>query len=97
VDYTKKRHVIKSFTNLGRDRRWSYQSPSSWQIFINQVLIHDQFDISCEGVVDAANVTIQKINIVLKKIAGPNEFAENEQWSVICMKEKFHPTFATIY
>jgi hypothetical protein len=39
---------------------------------------------------------LSKINIVLKKIVGPNEFVENEQWSVICMKEKFHPKFATI-
>jgi len=38
----------------------------------------------------------KKVKIVLKKIVGPNEFVENEQWSVICMKEKFRPIFATI-
>lgn len=29
-------------------------------LFIDQVLIHDQLGISCEGVVDIANVTIKK-------------------------------------
>jgi hypothetical protein len=32
----------------------------------------------------------------LKWIACLNAFVENEQWSVIRMKEEFHPQFTTI-
>jgi len=46
--------------------------------------------------VDATNAIIQETKIVFKRITNPNVFVENEQWSVICMKEDFHPRFATI-
>ncbi len=32
----------------------------------------------------------------LKIISGPHAFVENEQSSVMCMKEEFHARFATI-
>jgi len=32
----------------------------------------------------------------LKGIASPHAFVENEQWSVVHMKEEFHVKFATI-
>jgi hypothetical protein len=32
----------------------------------------------------------------LKRIARPHAFVENEQWSVVHMKEEFHARFATI-
>jgi hypothetical protein len=32
----------------------------------------------------------------LKRIAGPHAFVDNEQWSVVCMKEQFHVGFAAI-
>jgi hypothetical protein len=31
MDYITKWHVKRNFTNFGGDRRWLYQSPSSWQ------------------------------------------------------------------
>jgi hypothetical protein len=65
------------------------------EILIDQVLIHKQLGIS-KGVVDATNVTFEKIKTALKKIAGPHVFVENEQWSVVRMKEEFHARFATI-
>jgi hypothetical protein len=97
MDYTTKRHVKRNFTNFGGDRRWLYQSPSSWQKINYWLSIYPWSTWHflwrnygcCQGY-------HQKVKIVLKKIIGPNEFVENEQWSVICMKEKFHPRFATI-
>ncbi len=32
----------------------------------------------------------------MRKIEGPHAFVENEQWSVINMKEEFHSRFITI-
>jgi hypothetical protein len=32
----------------------------------------------------------------LKRIAGPHVFVENEQWSVVGMKEEFHAKFVAI-
>jgi hypothetical protein len=46
--------------------------------------------------VDATNTIIQELKIVFKRIMNPDVFVENEQWSVICMKEDFRPRFATI-
>jgi len=66
------------------------------EILIDQVLIHEQLGISNEGVVDATNATFDEAKIALKKIVGPHAFVENEQWSVIYMKEEFHARFAAI-
>ncbi len=63
---------------------------------IDHVLIHEQLGISKEGVVDVANATFDEAKTTLKKIASPHAFMENEQWSVVCMKEEFHARFATI-
>jgi hypothetical protein len=63
---------------------------------MDQLLIHEQLGISSKGVVDVANATIQEAKFVLKQIACLNAFVENEQWSVIRMKEEFHPQFTTI-
>jgi hypothetical protein len=38
----------------------------------------------------------KKQNSFFKWIACLNAFVENEQWSVIRMKEEFHPQFTTI-
>jgi hypothetical protein len=38
----------------------------------------------------------KKQNLFFKWIACLNAFVENEQWSVIRMKEEFHPLFTTI-
>jgi hypothetical protein len=32
----------------------------------------------------------------LKRIVGPHAFVENEQWSVVSMKKKFHVRFEVI-
>ncbi len=66
------------------------------EIFIDQVLIHEQLGISKEGIIDAANAIFEEAKIALKRIIRPHAFVENEQWSVVHMKEKFHARFATI-
>jgi len=66
------------------------------KILIEQVFIHDQLGISSEGVVDATNVIIRETKIFFKRIMSSYVFVENEQWSVICIKEDFHPRFVTI-
>jgi hypothetical protein len=60
------------------------------------LIIQEQFGISKEGIVDAANATFDEVKITLKKIVGPHVFVENEQWSVIGMDEEFHARFASI-
>ncbi len=56
------------------------------EILIDQVLIHEQFGISKERALDAINATFEKAKITLKIITGPHAFVENEQWSVMCMR-----------
>jgi adenosyl cobinamide kinase/adenosyl cobinamide phosphate guanylyltransferase len=63
------------------------------EILINQLLIHEQLEISKEATV---NATFDEAKTTLKKIAGPHAFIENEQCSVILMKEEFHVKFAAI-
>ncbi len=66
------------------------------EILIDQVLIHEQLEISKEGAIDVVNATFEEAKIALKRIVGPHAFVENEQWSVVCMKEEFHARFAAI-
>jgi hypothetical protein len=66
------------------------------KIIIEQVFIHDQLGTSNEGVVDVTNIIIQEANIVFNKITSHDVFVKNELWNVICIKEDFHPRFATI-
>jgi hypothetical protein len=65
------------------------------KIIIEQVFIHDQLGTSNEGVVDVTNIIIQEANIVFNKITSHDVFVKNELWNVICIKEDFHPRFAT--
>ncbi len=55
------------------------------------MLIHEQL-----GTVCVVNVTFEEAKIALQRIASPHAFVENEQWSVVHMKEEFHVRFATI-
>jgi hypothetical protein len=66
------------------------------EILIDQILIHEQLGISKEGIVDVANAIFEEAKIALKIITRPHAFVENEQWSVMCMKEEFHARFVTI-
>ncbi len=66
------------------------------QILIDQILIHKQLGVSCEGIVDFPNATFQEGKLALKTIAEPHAFVENEQKNVLCMKEEFHPRFVAI-
>jgi len=52
--------------------------------------------ISNERIINIINATYDETKIILKKIIGPHAFVENEQWSVLCMKEEFHARFVTI-
>jgi hypothetical protein len=45
---------------------------------IGKVLIHEQFGIYSEGVIDATNATFQEAKIALRNIVGPHAFVENE-------------------
>jgi hypothetical protein len=56
---------------------------------IDQIFIHEQLGISNEG-------TFYEAKIALKRITSPHAFAENQQWSVVHMKKKFHAIFAAI-
>ncbi len=66
------------------------------QIFIDQILIHEQLGISSFKMVNVVNALIKEVEITLKKLAGSNAFVENEQWNIIHMKQKFHPWFVNI-
>jgi hypothetical protein len=66
------------------------------EILIDRILIHEQLGISNKRVVDAINATFDEAKIALKKITGPHALVENEQWSVVYMKEEFHVKLATI-
>ncbi len=41
------------------------------EIFIDQILIHEQLGISKEGAIDATNATFEEAKITLKRIACP--------------------------
>jgi hypothetical protein len=66
------------------------------EIMIDQVFIHEQLAISKKGAIDVANATFDEAKTTLKKIVVPHAFIENEQWNVVCMKEKFHARFVAI-
>jgi hypothetical protein len=66
------------------------------EILIDKVLIHEQLGISKEGVVNVANATFDEAKVVLRKIASPHAFVENEQCNVVHVKEEFHVRFVTI-
>jgi hypothetical protein len=66
------------------------------EILIDQVLIYEQLGISKEGAIDVTNVIFEEAKTTLKRIARPHAFLENEQWSVVRMKEEFHARFAII-
>jgi hypothetical protein len=57
------------------------------EILIDQILIHEQFGISKEGVIDVTNATFDEVKIAWKKIVSPHVFVGNEQWSVVRMKK----------
>ncbi len=63
------------------------------EILINQLLIHEQLEISNEAIV---NATFDEAKTTLKKIASPHAFIENEQCSVAHMKAEFHAKFVAI-
>jgi len=42
------------------------------------------------------NATFDERKIALKKMVGPHAFVENEQCSVVYMKEEFHVKFVAI-
>jgi hypothetical protein len=66
------------------------------EILIDNVFLHEQLGISKEGVKNVANATFDEAKVALRKIASPHAFVENEQWSVVHMKEEFHERFVTI-
>ncbi len=66
------------------------------KIIIDQILIHEQLGISKEGAIDVVNVTFEETKTTLKRIASPHAYVENEQWSVVNMKEEFHARFVAI-
>jgi hypothetical protein len=66
------------------------------KILIDQILIHKQLGVSCEGIVDSPNATLQEGKLALKKIVEPHAFVKNEQRNVLRMKEEFHPRFVAI-
>ncbi len=59
-------------------------------IIIDQALIHRQLGISSKGVVDIAITIVNNSWKTLRNIVELNAFVEEEQWSVVQMKEKFH-------
>jgi hypothetical protein len=80
---------MEDWRNLGRVR--------GQEILIDHVLIHEQLGISREGVVDVVNATFEEAKTTFQRIVGPHVFVENEQWSVMLMKEEFHARFFNYY
>ncbi len=48
------------------------------EIFIDQVLIHEQLGISKEGTIDVVNATFEEAKTTFKRITSPHAFVENE-------------------
>jgi hypothetical protein len=48
------------------------------EIFIDQILIHEQLGISKEGVIDVANAIFEEAKSAFKRIAGQHFFVDNE-------------------
>jgi len=48
------------------------------QIFIDQISIHKQLGISFERMVNAIIALIKEVEVILKRVASSNAFAENE-------------------
>jgi hypothetical protein len=49
------------------------------EILIDQILIHEELGICNEGTIDVINATYDKAKTILKNIANPHAFVENEQ------------------
>ncbi len=60
---------------------------------IDQIFIHEQLGFPREWAINVANATFDKAKTVLRKITSAHAFVENEQWSVVHMKEEFHAKF----
>ncbi len=58
--------------------------------------IHKQLGNSKKRTIDVANATFDEAINILKRITSPQAFVENEQWSVVRMKNKFHARFVAI-
>jgi hypothetical protein len=80
-------------TKHGRIQGWV----RGQEILIDHILIHEQFGISKEGTIDVASATFDEAKTTLKKITSPHAFVENENWSVIHMKEEFHARLVVIF
>jgi hypothetical protein len=48
------------------------------EILIDHVLIHEQFGISKEGIIDVVNAIFDEAKTALKKIVNAHAFVENE-------------------
>jgi hypothetical protein len=48
------------------------------EIFIDQLLIHEQLGISKEGAINIANAIFEEAKTTLKRIIRPHVFVENE-------------------
>ncbi len=66
------------------------------EILIDQVLIHEQLEISKGSATNVTNATFDETKTTLKKITCPHAFVKNEKWSVLRMKEEFPMKFVTI-
>jgi hypothetical protein len=85
-----KGNVVRFFMNLRSNGGWKNPRANTWsKTLINQIFIHEQLGVSKEGTFDEAKTA-------LKRIIGPHAFVENEQWSVVRMKEESHAKVVAI-
>lgn len=59
-------------------RTWEAIKKGIMQIFIDQISIHKQLGISFERMVNAIIALIKEVEVILKRVASSNAFAENE-------------------
>jgi hypothetical protein len=66
VDNAKKRLIMKLPANLGNKDGRILGQVCGQEIFIDQVLIHEQLGVSKEGAIDVVNATFEEAKIALK-------------------------------
>jgi hypothetical protein len=76
MDNAKRRPIPRFPTKLNNKGWKNFKVKHGQEIFIDQVLIHEQLGISKEGVVDATNATFEEAKTALERIVGPH--VENE-------------------
>jgi hypothetical protein len=68
-----RKHMLKEFLQTWEETKDGHVRAQvcGKQILIDQVLIHKQLGVSCDGIVDFANITFQERKLTLNKLQDP--------------------------